>query len=114
MTQHPTAEWTAQQVITHFGLIGRSSPQQSGFAERWIFSPRRDCLDHVIVINERQLRRAIRLYVDYYHVDRTHLGLEEDAPEARPIETRKMGKVVSFSRVGGLHHRYSRELRKAA
>ncbi len=63
---------------------------------------RRDCLDHVIAINESQLRRVIRSYVDYYHADRTHLGLEKDAPDQRPIEPRKMGEVVTISRVGGL------------
>ncbi len=90
------------------------SPWQNGFAERWIASLRRDCLDHVIAINESQLRRVIRSYVDYYHADRTHLGLERDAPEQRPIEPRKMGEVVTISRVGGLHHRYTRELQRAA
>jgi transposase InsO family protein len=144
--QHPTAEWTAQQVVEAcpFDLPGRflirdndkiygrefrdrvsglgleqmrtafRSPWQNGFAERWIASLRRDCLDHVIPINERQLRRVIRSYVDYYHADRTHLGLEKDAPEERPIEPREMGEVVAFPRVGGLHHRYTRELQRAA
>ena len=90
------------------------SPWQNGFAERWIGSLRSDCLDHVIAINERQLRRVIRSYVDYYHADRTHLGLEKDAPQERPIESREIGAVVAFPRVGGLHHRYARELRRAA
>jgi hypothetical protein len=101
-------------AFTRSGLIGRYSPWQNGFAERWIASLRRECLDHLIAINERQLRRVIRSYVDYYHEDRTHLGLEKDVPEERPIETREMGEVVAIPRVGGLHHRYSRELRKAA
>ncbi len=146
MTQHPTAEWTAQQVVEacpfdqpgHFlirdndkiyGAIFRDridglglkqirtafrSPWQNGFAERWIASLRRDCLDHVIAINERQLRRVIRSYVDYYHEDRTHLGLAKDTPEARLIEPREMGDVVAIPRLGGLHHRYSRAFRSAA
>jgi hypothetical protein len=42
------------------------------------------------------------------------LGLEKDAPAERPIETREMGEAVAISRVGGLHHRYSREFRSAA
>ncbi len=75
---------------------------------------RSDCLDRVIAINERQLRRVIGAYVDYYHADRTHLGLEKDSPEERPIEPQEMGEVVAIPRVGGLHHRYSRELRRAA
>jgi len=146
VTHHPTAEWTAQQVVEAcpFDLPGRflirdndkiygrnfrdrvsglgleqirtafRSPWQNGFAERWIGSLRRDCLDHVIPINERQLRRVIRAYVDYYHADRTHLGLEKDAPEERRTEPREMGEVVAFPRVGGLHHRYTREPRRAA
>jgi hypothetical protein len=68
----------------------------------------------VIAVNERQLRRAARSYVDYYHEDQTHLGLKKDTPHERPIELQKMGKVVTLPRVGGLHHRYSRELRNAA
>ncbi len=67
-----------------------------------------------MAINEFQLRRVIRSYVYYYHADRTHLGLEKDAPEERPIEPREMGKVVAIPRVGGLHHRYNRELQRAA
>ena len=68
----------------------------------------------LIPINERQLRRVIRSYVDYYHADRTHLGLEKDVPEGRPIEAREMGEVVAFPRVGGLQHRCTRELQRAA
>ncbi len=63
------------------------SPWQNGYAERWIGSLRRDCLGHVIAVNERQLRRVIRSYVDYYHEDRTHLGLEKDTPEGRSVYT---------------------------
>jgi transposase InsO family protein len=146
VTHHPTAKWTAQQVVEAcaFDLPGRflirdndkiygtefrdrvdglgleqirtafRSPWQNGFAERWIASLRRDCLDHVIAINDRQLRRVIRSYVDYYHADRTHLGLEKDTPGERTVESRENGKVVAIPRVGGLHHRYSRELRRAA
>ncbi len=68
----------------------------------------------LIAINERQVRRVVRSYVDYYHQDRTHLGLEKDTPEERPIEMRGNGKVVAIPRVGGLQHRYSSELLRAA
>jgi putative transposase len=71
-------------------------------------------LDHVIAINQSQLRREIRSYVAYNHEDRTHLGLEKDTPEERSIEPREMGEVVVIPRVRGLHHRYSREFRRAA
>jgi putative transposase len=50
---------------------------------------------------------VIRGYVDYYHADRTHLGLDKDAPDERELEP-PVGEVIAFPRVGGLHHRYSR------
>lgn len=84
------------------------SPWQNPFCERVIGSFRRDCLDHVIVINERHLRRILREYIDYYHTCRTHLSLNKDPPETRTVESPEMGNVVAFPRVGGLHHRYQR------
>jgi hypothetical protein len=51
------------------------SPWQNGVAERWVGSCRRDLLDHVIILNERHLKRLMSCYVVYYHEDRTHLGL---------------------------------------
>ena len=57
------------------------SPWQNGVAERWVGSVRRDLLDHVIVLNQRHLRRLLKEYVRYYHEDRTHLGLGKDTPE---------------------------------
>ena len=93
------------------------SPWQNGSAERWIGSQRRDRLDPVIAINERPLRRVLRSDLDSYHPDRRHLGLEKDTAEERLVEARGNGKVISLSRVGGLHpcySRYLRELRTAA
>ena len=85
------------------------SPWQNGVAERWVGSCRRDLLDHVIVLNERHLKRLISEYVLYYHGDRTHLGLAKDTPARRPttIRSRAESKIQSFTRLGGLHHRYA-------
>jgi putative transposase len=84
------------------------SPWQNPFCERVIGSIRRDCLDHVIVLNERHLRRILREYISYYHTCRTHLSLNKDPPETRPVEPPEMGNIVAFPHVGGLHHRYGR------
>jgi transposase InsO family protein len=51
------------------------SPWQNGVAERWVGNCRRDLLDHVIVLNERHLKRMMSEYIRYYHEDRTHLTL---------------------------------------
>lgn len=83
------------------------SPWQNGVAERWVESCRRDLLDHVIPFNERHLKRLLSEYVRYYHLDRTHLGLQKDTPHARPTaKSVPQCKVVSLPRLGGLHHRY--------
>jgi hypothetical protein len=47
-------------------------------------------------------------YFAYYHRVRTHLSLDKDAPDGRPIEPAELGPVISMSEVGGLHHRYVR------
>ena len=85
------------------------SPWQNGIAERWVGSCRRDLLDHVIVLNERHLKRLLAEYVRYYHEDRTHLGLAKDTPARRPTALRSTAgsNIRSFPRLGGLHHRYA-------
>ncbi len=84
------------------------SPWQNPFCERVIGSIRRDCLDHVIVLNERHLRRIPREYFSYYHTCRTHLSLNKDPPESRTVEPPEMGNIVALPQVGGLQHRYAR------
>jgi transposase InsO family protein len=140
VTEHPTAVWTAQQMIEAFPedaaprwllhdrdaiygaefrrrvasiSIGEvvsspSSPWQNPYAERLIGSLRRECLDHVIVLGERHLRRLLSAYLIYYHGTRTHLALEKDAPTPRRAQSAEEGRVVAFPEVGGLHHRYER------
>jgi len=83
------------------------SPWQNGVAERWVGSCRREPLDPVIPLDERHLRRLLSDDVRYYHDDRTHLGLGKETPNSR-TRAGSYGRVISFPRVGGLHHRYER------
>jgi putative transposase len=90
--------------------IAIRSPWQNGIAERFVGSCRRDLLDHVIVVNERHLKRLMSEYVRYYNEDRTHLGLAKETPARRAAvaTANSNSKVVSMPRLGGLHHRYDR------
>jgi len=90
------------------GVIACRSPWQSPFVERLIGSIRRECLDHVIVLNEAHLMRILTSYFEYYHRSRTHLSLDRNAPSPREIEPVEKGRVIAISQVGGLHHRYTR------
>ena len=141
VTAHPTAQWTAQQIVDAFpddsapGYLLRDRdrvygqqfrhrlkgmgieevltapycPWQNPFAERLIGSIRRECLNHVLILGECHLRRILTRYLAYYHQARTHLALDKDAPDLRPIELPTAGKIVQLPEVGGLHHRYIRQ-----
>jgi transposase InsO family protein len=89
-------------------LSAPRSPWQRAYIERVVGTIRRECLDHVIVFDEMSLLRHVAAFVDYYHRSRTHLGLEKDTPESRPVQRPNAGRIVSIPQVGGLHHRYER------
>ena len=97
----------ANMAITEV-LTAPQSPWQSPYVERLIGSIRRECLDHVVVVNESSLRRQIASYVDYYHAARCHLSLGKDSPDGRAVEPPELGQIVAVPMVGGLHHRYER------
>jgi transposase InsO family protein len=88
--------------------ITYASPWQNGVAERWIGTLRRELLDHVVVVSPQHLVELISSYVEYYHEDRCHLGLDRDTPHGRPVTPRPSphAQVVALPRVCGLHHRY--------
>src|SRR6266536_2634530 len=89
-------------------LTAPRSPWQNAYAERFIGSLRRECLDHIIIFNESSLKRILKTYFEYYQHSRTHLSLEKDAPASRAVQLPELGKVIELPQVGGLHHRYER------
>jgi len=84
------------------------SPWPNAYVERVIGSIRRECLDYIVIFNERHLRRVLSTYIDYYHRTRTHLSFDKDFPDPRPVTPPGVGRVVAISQVNGLHHRYER------
>jgi len=99
---------TATAMGIHEVVTAVRSPWQNAYAERLIGSIRRECLDQIIIGNERGLRRVLHAYVEYYLKSRTHLSLDKDAPVTRPGASRDDGNIVAIPHLGGLHHRYER------
>ncbi len=89
-------------------IIAPRSPWQNPYVERLIGSLRRECLNHMIIFSERQLRRVLRDYLAYYHQARPHMALANNAPEPRAVEPVCQGRVRAIPYLGGLHHRYAR------
>jgi transposase InsO family protein len=86
--------------------ISPRSPWQNPYVERLIGTLRRECLDHVLILGERHLRRILTLYSLYYNETRTHLGLGKDTPLRRSVQ--RSGTIVTIPILSGLHHRYAR------
>src|SRR5680860_1428720 len=84
------------------------SPRANAFAERFVRTARRECLDHVLVLGEGHLRRILREYVSHYNQERPHRGLSLQTPEPRPILNCAAGEIVRVDRLGGLVHEYRR------
>ena len=81
------------------------SPWRGAGAGRRFGSIRRECIDHVVVFGERQLRHVLLSYMSYYNGTRTHLSLNKDAPMLRSAET--AGRILCRPILGGLHHQYT-------
>jgi transposase InsO family protein len=103
-----------QQRVGHMGIeevqIAPRSPWQNPYCERLIGSIRRECLDHIIVLNEWHLHRVLRSYMDYYHTWRVHRSLDMDTPDPRLVQPPERGSVMKLPEVGGLHHHYERKV----
>lgn len=93
------------RTVRNLGIRDRPttphSPWQNGYVERLIGSIRRECLDHLIIVNASHLRRILKAYADYYNNDRTHLALNKDSPLGRRVED--TGRLISQPILGGLH-----------
>ena len=101
----------AKRIGIRTVLTPVATPQANAVAERVIGTFRRECLDHMIVVNERHLRRVLREFVRHYNGARPHRALELEVPEveAQP-PARSSGPVISRPVLGGLTHEYERPI----
>ncbi len=88
------------------------APRANAIAERVVRTLRKDCLDHVLIVDERHLQAVLQEYVAFYNTERPHRSLALEPPllggTARPAPPGPLGRVVARPVLGGLHHAYQR------
>ena len=82
------------------------APNMNAICERFLGSLRRECLDHILVLDDRHLERVVREYVRYYNEARPHQGIEQRTPVHAELPAE--GKILSLPVLAGLHHEYRR------
>ncbi len=84
------------------------APRANAFAERWVRSVREECLDHLLILGQRHLRRVLLEYVQYYNTARPHQGIQQHAPI--PFPPVPSGPVARRDVLGGIIHDYYRQV----
>jgi putative transposase len=85
------------------------TPRANAVCERFLGSVRRECLDHFLILHEKQLHRLLKNYILYFNQARPHQGLGQRIPEPAMLSTpppNQPGQVLSVPVLGGLHHDY--------
>jgi transposase InsO family protein len=140
VTKYPTDEWTAQPLrdstpwgkgpkylirdrdkkyATHFSAVAGSiqevktpyrTPQANGVCERFMGSLGREGIDHILIHDDKHLRRVVTDYAAYFNQERPHQGIEQRMPDQYDQTRSKptSGRITSKAILGGLHHSYSR------
>ncbi|MFL5690325.1 MAG: integrase core domain-containing protein [Ktedonobacteraceae bacterium] len=87
------------------------APRANAICERFVGSVRRECLDHLLILHEKQLQRVLNGYVVYFNRARPHQGIQQQlpAPSASPAPLHHSSdKIIGIPILGGLHHDYQR------
>jgi putative transposase len=85
------------------------APRANAICERFLRSVRQECLDHLLILHERQLQRVLKAYVAYFNQARPHQGIAQQIPEQRrlvPSSQDTGNQVIALPVMGGLHHDY--------
>jgi putative transposase len=132
VTRFPTDLWVAQQLREatqylirdndkkfglNFARVAITSgikvlrtpyrtPRANAVCERFLGSVRRECLDHFLILHEKQLSRLLKAYVLYFNQARPHQGLGQRIPELpvpAPLSPNQSNQVSAEPVLGGLH-----------
>jgi transposase InsO family protein len=87
------------------------APRANAICERFLGSVRRECLDHLLILQEKQLHRVLRASIQYFNQARPHQGIRQQIPERSgepvPLDQQR-GKILALPVLSGLHHDYRR------
>jgi putative transposase len=87
------------------------APRANAICERSLGSVRRECLDHLLILSEKQLHRVLRAYVEYFNRARPHQGIRQQVPQGEVTSMppyRSGDSIISVPILGGLHQEYRR------
>ena len=105
---HSTPQFTSLDY-NDYGINGvntsPAAPNMNAYVERAIGSIRREALDHFLLYSEKQIKKIIREYIDYYNHNRPHQGIDR-IPDGESCNN--TGKIRKMKILGGLHHHYYR------
>jgi transposase InsO family protein len=103
------------RVAATSGINIRKTPyhakRPNAICERFLLSVRRECLDHVLILHEKQLHRVLRAYVKYFNEARPHQGIHQQVPQGEVtsvLSNQRGNRIISVPVLGGLHHEYQR------
>jgi putative transposase len=88
------------------------APNANAYAERWVGSVRRECLDRLLIFRRRQLEHVLRVYIRHFNQQRPHRALDLRPPDscsgANPSPTATIHPLQIKRRdlLGGLLHEY--------
>jgi len=85
------------------------APRANAVCERFLRSVRQECLDHLLILQEKQLQRVLYAYVTYFNQARPHQGIQQQIPEpsGSAMSSHHTGdKVIALPVMSGLHHDY--------
>jgi hypothetical protein len=103
-------EYLSQNTDTEVVLLPPKSPNLNAFMERWFRSLKSECLNHMIFFGRRSLERAVTEYVERYHTERNHQGLENEVIDSGETTGSENGTIDCRERLGGLLKYYHRRV----
>jgi putative transposase len=101
-------DYLSQNTDTEVVLLPPKSPNLNAFMDRWFRSLKSECLERMVFFGRRSLETAIRDYVEHYHTERNHQGLNNQLIEPASTVALQVGEIECYERLGGLLKYYRR------